>query len=106
MGTPKNKWQGLRAIIVGRQSNDKDGDSSTEAQLDYMKKELTRVGMCYVDKIMLEGIPASAPAKISAILGDLCQRKRRDNDFDVIAWQIEDRASRGGGEHGMWLQHE
>ena len=28
------------------------------------------------------------------------------DDFDVVGWQVEDRASRSGGEHGMWLQHE
>jgi hypothetical protein len=60
MQPEKSKWEGRRAIIVVRQSNDKDGTSSTQAQLDYMQKELARVGMQYVDKNPMEGVSGAA----------------------------------------------
>lgn len=106
MEAPKNKWQGKRAIIVVRQSNDKDGTASTAAQLDFMAKEIEKVGMCYVDNVAMEGVPGSAPARMSEVLEGLVARKKKSDDFDVIAWQVEDRASRGGGDHGMWQEHE
>ncbi len=62
--------------------------------------------MQYVDKVVLDGVPASAPARISEIVKRLFERKKIKNDFDVIAWQIPDRASRGGGKHGMWLERQ
>lgn len=106
MEAPKSKWQEMGAIVIVRQSDDKDGTSSTAAQLEYMRKELEKVGLVYVDKVVLEGVPGSAPARISEVLEALIERKKKKNDFEVIAWQVEDRASRGGGEHGMWLEHE
>ena len=106
MENAKSKWDGLGAVVVARQSDDKDGTASTAAQLDLLLKEFERVGLRYVDKVMLDGVSAASPARISAILEDLFARKKKHNDFEVIAWQIEDRASRGGGEHGLWLEHE
>ncbi len=102
----KNKWQGLGAIVVARQSNDSDGTASTEAQLDHVEKKLNSVGMQVVDSEMLEGVSAASAARITEVLQKLFERKKRDNDFDVIAWQIEDRATRAGGKFGMWLEHE
>ena len=118
MEQQKTKWHGKRVIAVVRQSDNKDdagtknqkttddGSSSTAAQLDNLRKIFDRLGMKYVDKIVLDGVPASAPARITAIVQQLFERKGNKNDFDAIAWQVEDRASRGGGEHGMWLEHE
>ncbi len=106
MNQKKSKWEGLRAIVVARQSQDKKGTGSNAAQVDYMQQEFDRVGLVYVDKLTLDGVAASAPAKLEDFLQQLFDRKRTKNDFDVIAWQVEDRASRSGGEHGMWLQHE
>ena len=106
MHKPKNKWEGLRAFVVARQSDDKDGTASTEAQLDHIKKKLSEVGMVYADKVMLNGVSAASPARITEILQRLFQRKHQHDDFDVIVWQVEDRATRGGGEFGMWLEHE
>jgi hypothetical protein len=64
------------------------------------------VGLRYVDKEVLDGVSGSAPARISEVLEKLIKRKEKAKDFEVIAWQVKDRASRGGGEHGMWLEHE
>ena len=102
----RNKWEGLRAIVVARQSNDKDGDASTKAQTNFMSVKLAEVGMRHVETIPLEGVSGSWPARIDETLQQLFARKKKDDDFDVIAWQFEDRASRSGGEHGLWLQHE
>jgi hypothetical protein len=118
MEEKKTTWRDKRVIAVVRQSLNKegaestkdhrseDGSASTAAQLDNLRKIFERLGMRYVDKVVLDGVPASAPARISEIVEQLFERKKTKNDFDVIAWQVEDRASRGGGEHGMWLQHE
>lgn len=106
MQMEKSKWEGKRAIVVARQSDDKNGTASTEAQLEHIVKQLANVGMKFVDKEMLDGVPASAPARMTEILQKLFARKKRNDDFDVIVWQIEDRATRGGGEFGMWLEHE
>jgi hypothetical protein len=106
MEASKNKGEGLGAIVVARQSNDSDGTASTAAQLDHITKKLAGVGMRVVDNEMLDGVPASAPARITEILERLLKRKKEENDFDVIAWQVEDRATRGGGKFGMWLEHE
>jgi hypothetical protein len=118
MEQQKTKWHSKRVIAVVRQSLNKDeaksakdkssddGSASTAAQLDNLRKIFHLLGMKYVDKRVLEDTPASAPARITEIVQELFERKRIKNDFDVIAWQVEDRASRGGGEHGMWLEHE
>ncbi|HEX8341429.1 MAG TPA: recombinase family protein [Tepidisphaeraceae bacterium] len=105
-GQANGKWDGLGAIVVVRQSHDENGTGSNAAQLDYMAQEFKRVGLRYVDKEVLDGVAASAPAKIAELIERLFKRKREKNDFHVIAWQVEDRASRGGGDHGMWLEHE
>ena len=106
MNSKVNRWQNKGAIVVVRQSDDKDGTASTAAQLDYMKHDLERVGMRFIDKETLEGVSGSSPAKLTVTVEKLFKRKKDKNDFDVIAWQVEDRASRSGGEFGMWLQHE
>lgn len=106
MNSMENRWQNKGAIVVVRQSDDKDGTASTAAQLDYMKHDLERVGMRFVDTEALEGVSGSSPAKLMVSVEKLLKRKKDKNDFDVIAWQVEDRASGSGGEFGMWLQHE
>ena len=106
MESTKTAWDGLRAIAVVRASDDKDGTASTAAQLDYMMKELDEQGMRFVGAEILDGVKASAPARIDEVLGRLFGRKRATDDFDVIAWMVEDRASRGGAKHGMWLEQE
>lgn len=106
MENQKNKWQDKDAVLVARQSNDKDGNASTQAQYDHICKKLAEVGMRVVDRVMLEGVPASAAARITEILEALFERKKKRNDFEVIAWQVEDRATRAGGKFGMWLEHE
>src|SRR4051812_18912142 len=71
-----------------------------------MLKELARVGLRYVDKELLDGVPASAPARLMVVIEKLFEQKRLKNDFEVIAWQQEDRANRSGAQFGMWLEHE
>jgi hypothetical protein len=89
METSKNKWQDKRAIVVVRQSSDKDGTGSTEAQLDYRVKDLKRAGMVCVDKVVLEGVTGASPARITQVIEALFVRKKDEKDFEVIAWQVE-----------------
>jgi hypothetical protein len=102
MEQQKTTWHGKRVIAVVRQSLNKDGakatddekaadgSASTAAQLDNLRKIFDRLGMQYVDKVVLDGVPASAPARISEIVKRLFERKKIKNDFDVIAWQINE----------------
>jgi len=105
MSQQSNQWKGKGYIASVRQSDDKDGGASTEAQLAYLDLQCTAVGMHYVDKSVGEGLTGSLPGKRSD-LDALLQRKREKNDFEVIAVQVEDRLTRGGGTHGMWFEHE
>jgi hypothetical protein len=118
MEQQKTKWHGKRVIAIVRQSSNNDdskskkdtrsddGSASTAAQLDNLLKTFAQLGMIYVDKVVLDGVPASAPKRISEIVEQLFERKKDKNDFDLISFFVEDRASRGGGDHGMWLEHE
>jgi len=105
MNQQSNQWQGKGYIASVRQSDDKDGGASTAAQLAYLEGQCAAVGMHYVDKSVGEGLTGSLPAKRSD-LEALLKRKREKNDFEVIAVQVEDRLTRGGGTHGMWFEHE
>src|SRR5690242_2401566 len=106
MESAKNKWDGSSAVVVVRQSDDKKGTASTEAQLDHIPKMLAQKGIRVVGTVILEGVSAVSPKRITEIVERLFERKKKKNDFDLIVWQVEDRATRGGGKFGMWLEHE
>ncbi len=59
----RDMWEGSRYICLGRQSNDDEGDDSVLAQLKYLRSECDGDGMIYVDKILLEGVTGSLPAR-------------------------------------------
>jgi hypothetical protein len=61
--------------------------------------------MVYVDKIELEGVTGSLPARREHY-EQLKKRKLEKNDFDTIVIQRIDRATRGGGDFGIWLETE
>lgn len=100
-----NQWEDKRAIVLVRQINDKDGCGSTEAQVDFMSRSVIDAGMRVVDKVVLEGVTGSLPGRRED-LEQLLERRRTKRDFDVIAVQLTDRLTRGGGGHGMWFEHE
>src|SRR5688500_2407477 len=93
----KDMWKGSRYICLGRQSNDDEGDDSVLAQLKYLRSECDGDGMIYVDKILLEGVTGSLPARRKHYT-KLIERKKEKDDFDVLVVQKMDRATRGGGD--------
>jgi DNA invertase Pin-like site-specific DNA recombinase len=99
------RWRGKRYICLARQSDDSDGASSTEAQLALIRYQAAELGMVFVDAIALEGVTGSMPG-IRTDFDQLMERKRRQNDFEVLVVQVADRMTRGGGNHGAWLEHE
>lgn len=63
------------------------------------------MGMVYVDAVILDGVTGSLPGR-RRDMAALVERKRRNDDFDVIVLQRIDRLTRSGLEHGLWFQHE
>lgn len=101
----KNRWKGKRFIGLARQSDNKDGNASTEGQLVHLRRECDAVGMTETDVIPLKGVTGSLPGKRKDLI-DLLKRKREKDDFDVIAVHVVDRLTRGGTKHGFWFEHE
>jgi Resolvase, N terminal domain/Recombinase len=100
-----DRWKGKRFIGLARQSDNKDGNASTESQLVHMRRECDAVGMTETDVIPLKGVTGSLPGRRKDLI-DLLKRKREKNDFDVIAVHVVDRLTRGGTKHGFWFEHE
>jgi hypothetical protein len=98
-----NKWEGSRYICLVRQSNDDDGDDSVKAQLACLHAACDADRMVYVDKIELEGVTGSLPARRQHF-DDLIKRKIDHDDFETLVIQRLDRATRGGGDYGIWLE--
>lgn len=101
----KSQWAGKRFICMLRQSDDKEGNSSVQAQLAFLMQEGEKLGMKYVDKISLEGVSGSLPGNRSDLTA-LFERKRQKDDFDILMLQRVDRLTRGGTSHGFWIEHE
>ena len=100
-----DRWRGRRCICLVRQSSDADGTTSTEAQLQWLHADAHARGMTNVADVTLEGVTGSLPG-MRTDLEDLLNRKREQDDFDVLLVQRLDRLTRGGSEHGFWFEHE
>ena len=100
-----DQWRGKRYICLARQSDDSEGTTSTEAQLELLHAEGQQRGMVHVDDIVLAGVSGSMPGKRDD-LDQLLERKREHDDFDVLLIQRMDRLTRSGGSHGFWVEHE
>lgn len=98
-------YRDKRYKTLVRQSNDAQGSSSTEAQLQWMHDEGDQLGMTLVRDIVLDGVTGSIPGKRQDI-EKLFEDKRKYDDFDVLMIQRMDRATRSGTAHGMWFEHE
>ena len=94
-----------RYICLVRASDASEGTSSTEAQLTYLKEYAQRMGMIFVDEVVLNSVTGSLPGKRPDLQG-LLDRKREKNDFDFVLVQRLDRLTRGGSDHGFWIEHE
>src|SRR4051812_13172213 len=100
--TNRETWENSRYICHVRQSNDEDGNDSVKAQLKSIRIECDGDGMIYIDKIVLEGETGSLPARRDHFT-KLIKRKLENNDFDTLVIQRMDRATRSGGDFGIWL---
>jgi len=101
----KKEAKNKRYICLVRASDTTEGTTSTEAQLALLKEYGARMGMVFVDQIVLDGVTGSLPGKREDLDG-LLARKKEKNDFDIILLQRLDRLTRGGSAHGLWFQHE
>lgn len=96
---------GKRYINFVRCSTDQQTETSIPAQLELLNKFAKTIGMIHVDDIVLDGVSGSKPGNRDDIR-QIITRKETKNDFDVLLVQTEDRLTRGGAEHGMWIQGE
>jgi len=103
--TNHDERQGKRYICLARQSDDSEGTTSTEAQLELLHAEGQKRGMVHVDDVVLAGVSGSMPGKRDD-LAQILERKRQRDDFDVLLVQRMDRLTRSGGSHGFWVEHE
>ena len=101
----RNETENKRYICLVRASDASEGTTSTEAQLTYLKQYAQRTGMIYVDEVVLNSVTGSLPGKRED-LQRLLDRKRDRDDFDFILVQRLDRLTRGGSDHGFWIEHE
>ena len=101
----KKGFAGQRYICSVRASDDAQAESSTDAQLAMLNDYCQKLGMIFVDKIVLEGVTGSLPGKREDLM-KLIERKKTTNDFDVLVLQRIDRLTRGGADHGLWFEHE
>src|ERR1700728_1980342 len=98
-------YTGKRYIAQVRASDTAEEPQSTQAQLAMLPSAAEAVKMVWVDDIVLDNLTGSMPGKRQDMT-DLIQRKRRQNDFDVLVVQRLDRLTRSGSDHGFWFQHE
>jgi len=101
----RKETENKRYICLVRASDTSDGTTSTEAQLALLRDYGDRMGMIFVDKVVLDGVTGSMPGKREDMTA-LLARKREKNDFDFVILQRLDRLTRGGSAHGFWFEHE
>jgi len=101
----RKETENKRYICLVRASDDSEGTTSTDAQLALLRDYGDRMGMIFVDKVVLDGVTGSMPGK-RVDMTALLARKREKNDFDFILLQRLDRLTRGGSAHGFWFEHE
>jgi DNA invertase Pin-like site-specific DNA recombinase len=98
-------YTGKRFIALVRASDAKEGTTSTQAQLAMLHEKAAELKMTHVADVVLDGVTGSMPGKREDMAA-LTNRKKLDNDFDVLLVQRLDRLTRGGSGHGMWFEHE
>lgn len=102
-----DRLAGKTYVTLIRQSDDTDGEQSVEAQQMLLDAYAARRQMVPANhgRIVLPGVTGSLPGNRTD-LEMLLQRKRQRDDFDVILVQKIDRMTRGGGEHGFYIEWE
>lgn len=98
------KLQGKRFIALARCSSPGQVDTSIDEQLRLIENFGRDHGMRCVDRISL-GVTGSVPGARSDI-DELVQRKKEQDDFDVVVVQDATRLTRSGPAHGMHILFE
>lgn len=100
-----NHLAGKRYVNLVRCSTDAQTETSIPAQLDLLNAFGVARGMIHVDDVKLDGISGPKPGNRDD-LKTLIDRKTQQHDFDVLLVQTEDRFTRGGSGHGIWMTYE
>ena len=88
-----------------RCSTDQQTETSIPAQRELLADFARTHGMSIVGEINLEGVSGSKPGN-RPDLQELTNRKEIANDFEVLLVQTEDRLTRSGSGHTIWIQEE
>ena len=100
-----NKLEGKRCVVMLRCSTDQQTETSIPAQRELLADFARTHGMSIVGEINLEGVSGSKPGN-RPDLQELTNRKEIANDFEVLLVQTEDRLTRSGSGHAIWIQEE
>ena len=96
-----NTLAGSRSIIVAR-GRDADGGDQLEQQVRELRAYARRVGIKVVDEVKVANEQANTPALMAA-LSALFERKKTQDDFNLILLTDLSRITRRGLCHGMHL---
>ena len=96
---------GKRYINLVRCSTDQQTETSIPGQLELLNQFAAAHGMVHVDDVVLQGVSGSKPGNRDD-LDQILDRKRLKNDFEILLVQTEDRLTRGGARHGIWIKYE
>src|SRR3974377_1381347 len=95
----RKNLRGKRYIGLARCSSPGQVDTRIDKQLRLIENFGREQGMHCVDRITL-GVTGSVPGARSD-LDELVQRKKDQDDFDIVVVQDLSRLTRSGGAHGM-----
>ena len=98
-------YKGRRYVCLVRCSTAEQADTSIPDQLKLLRAFGDQHGMVFVDQVVVEGVTGSVPGARTDI-ADIIERKRDNDDFDVLLVQDVSRLTRAGAEHGMKLKYD
>jgi|GEM_PF-2372858 len=101
----QNVLEGKRYVTMLRCSTDQQSETSIPAQRELLAEFGRTHGMIAVGEINLGGVSGSKPGNRDDLV-ELIDRKKTANDFEVLLVQTEDRLTRSGSGHAIWIQEE
>src|SRR5436190_22205622 len=102
---PYERLRGKRFIAIVRCSTFGQADTSIPDQLRLIREFAQRYGMIEVEAISLDGLSGSIPGNRDD-LQKLLNRKRDQDDFDLVLLQDTTRLTRGGLKHGNKIEFD
>ncbi len=96
---------GKRYIALARCSSAAQSDTSIAAQNALVEAFGREHGMICVDTVELAGVTGSVPG-VRTDIDQLIQRKKEQDDFDVVLLQDATRFTRSGPAHGLKLLYD